>query len=108
MSYKLTILEYVSCIEPFSNQPINLHTLLSPFGIRGASTQTGSILIGEFIDELCVGCDTLSVIDASIVIDLISELEALDWVENILPQDDFEELFFPEENTYDFYKALIR
>ena len=108
MSYKLTLFDYVSCIEPFSNQLIDLATLLSPFEIRGASTKTGTILVGEFIDELCLQCEDSSWIDASIVIDVITELEALDWVDNLLPQDDFEELFFPEENTDDFYKALIR
>ena len=108
MSVKLTLLEYISCIEAFSNQPIDLHTLLSPFGIYNASTQTGSLLVGEFIDELCSECDVLAVLDASTVIDVVSELEALEWVENLIPQDEYEELVFPEDSADGFYKALIR
>ena len=74
MSSRLSLFNYVSCIKPFSNQVINLQMILSPFGLWGVSSQEGSILVGQLIEELCSKLDLCSIIDVSIILDIILKL----------------------------------
>ena len=84
MSSRLTVLEYVSYITPFSNQPINLRILLSPFEIFGASSLEGTILVGEFLDELTSKVDSYSLINISNIIDILLQLETAGWFSGLL------------------------
>ncbi len=68
--------------------------ILSPFGLWGVSSQEGSILVGQLIEELCSKLDLCSIIDVSIILDIILKLETSTWIDNL-----WEELLVKEDGT---------
>ncbi len=110
MSSRLTLLNYVSRIKPFSNQVINLQMILSPFGLWGSFSQEGTILVGQLIEELCSRLDLDSMIDIPVIVDIILKLETSTWIDNLreelLVKEDDTPISF--QNVYDHvFKALI-
>ena len=83
MSSRLTILDYVSYIKPFLNQPIDLNLVLSPLGNYSLPSIEGSILVGELVDELCSRLDLSTIVDVPIIIDIISDLETVGWIDDL-------------------------
>lgn len=120
MSSKLTLLEYVSSIESFSNQPLNLQILLLPFGIQGSFQQAGTLLVGEFIDYLYTQYSLFSKVDPLAILDVVLELESFYWIDELVEDikledvededemDDFEKDWLEDIGKNELYKALIR
>lgn len=84
MCLEIKVKDYLSFLSSFSNLPLSLDLLSSPFHINLITKESDFLYVGHFIDYLLANKDEEDLIDFDTVLDLLSNLESLEEEEDLI------------------------
>lgn len=84
MCLEIKVKDYLNFLSSFSNLPLSLDILSSPFHISLITQESDFLCIGHFIDYIMANKDEDDLIDFDTVIDLLSDLESIEDNEDLI------------------------